>query len=510
MLPLLAAAALGMPTVPALTKYHTTPFPSKDNRADPSVPDLSLFPILSQKIGGHTGNDAPSEFFKYIPSEGVVAVCNDGGKALDIYTLDTHALKFTLENSIDLSPNAPQSLDYNKQNGVLVLALDTGGRGPAQYGEFAVFDLSTLTTATAPLFTKSAMGILPDHVSFSPNGHTLNIAIEAEPMDDFSHDGTGGVTSCTSTDWKNTATYACNFVSLAIFDPMATDIQMKGIHLPATRALGNTVGQSLEPEYITYSEDSSTAYVACQENNAMAVLDLTAMPPVYTELRPLGYKSLEAFPADVSDSDDTLGNIRSWPNVWSMFQPDTITSYTAPDGKRYIVTANEGDAQDYDGFSEEARVKDVTLDPTVFPDAATLQADEHLGRMKMTTQQGDEANDGAYEYIVGFGGRSFSIWDAETGMIVWDSGSQAEQIMAAKSRTFVSACARHRSRPFIARASRASRGACLPAKSPAHASVHSSHPPTPRIPSPALRLSAVLQQPGHPRQRGLALGRQGR
>ena len=38
----------------------------------------------------------------------------------------------------------------------------------------------------------------------------------------------------------------------------------------------------------------------------------------------------------------------------------------------YVVSANEGDARDYDGFSEEARVADLPLDSEVFPDAATL------------------------------------------------------------------------------------------------------------------------------------------
>ena len=48
-------------------------------------------------------------------------------------------------------------------------------------------------------------------------------------------------------------------------------------------------------------------------------------------------------------------------------------------GTGYIISANEGDARDYDGYSEEDRVKDLTLDPTAFPDAEELQKDENLG-----------------------------------------------------------------------------------------------------------------------------------
>ncbi|MBC6474769.1 MAG: hypothetical protein GDA48_19820 [Hormoscilla sp. GM102CHS1] len=76
-----------------------------------------------------------------------------------------------------------------------------------------------------------------------------------------------------------------------------------------------------------------------------------------------------------------------------MYQPDSISSYEV-NGKTYIVTANEGDSRDYDGFSEEERVKDLTLDPTAFPNAAELQADEALGRLQVTTTLKDRNQKG--------------------------------------------------------------------------------------------------------------------
>jgi 2',3'-cyclic-nucleotide 2'-phosphodiesterase/3'-nucleotidase/5'-nucleotidase len=68
---------------------------------------------------------------------------------------------------------------------------------------------------------------------------------------------------------------------------------------------------------------------------------------------------------------------------------------------------NEGDARDYDGFSEEDRVKDLDLDPTAFPDADTLQADENLGRLNITTTLGDTDGDGDYDQLFAYGARSF-------------------------------------------------------------------------------------------------------
>ena len=77
--------------------------------------------------------------------------------------------------------------------------------------------------------------------------------------------------------------------------------------------------------------------------------------------------------------------------------PDAIASYQAGDGRVYLVTANEGDARDYAGFSEEARVKDLTMDPAAFQGAAALREDGELGRLKRTTILGDTDNDGDYD-----------------------------------------------------------------------------------------------------------------
>ena len=35
-------------------------------------------------------------------------------------------------------------------------------------------------------------------------------------------------------------------------------------------------------------------------------------------------------------------------------------------GMDYIVTANEGDAREYDTFEEEVSISDLNLDPSVF------------------------------------------------------------------------------------------------------------------------------------------------
>lgn len=126
---------------------------------------------------------------------------------------------------------------------------------------------------------------------------------------------------------------------------------------------------------------------------------------------------------DASDKDGGI-LIRNWP-VHGMYLPDGIVSYQSG-GETYLVTANEGDTRDYDAFSEEQRVKDVTLDPAKFPNAAMIQQLPALGRLKITSASGDTDGDGDYDELNSFGARSISIWRASDGALVWDSGDQIE------------------------------------------------------------------------------------
>lgn len=186
------------------------------------------------------------------------------------------------------------------------------------------------------------------------------------------------------------------------------------------------MAEDIEPEFVTFAADSATAFVSLQENNAIAVIDVTA--PRITSVFSAGFTDHSRIgnELDVSDRDDRI-NIRNWP-ILGIRQPDAIATYDFQ-GEPLIVTANEGDTRDYGGFSEEARVKDLILDPTAFPDAATLQLDANLGRLTATIVNGDDDGDGDFDRLFSFGGRSFSIYTA-AGKLLFDSGNQFELITA--------------------------------------------------------------------------------
>jgi DNA-binding beta-propeller fold protein YncE len=132
---------------------------------------------------------------------------------------------------------------------------------------------------------------------------------------------------------------------------------------------------------------------------------------------------------DGSDQDGGI-NVRLQPTL-GMFQPDAIASF-AVNGHNYLITANEGNPRVYEGtpgFTERTDVADIFLDPEEFENVDDLQREARLGRLAVTDVQGDLNQDGLFDRLYSFGGRSFSILD-EFGNLVYDSGNALEEITA--------------------------------------------------------------------------------
>lgn len=295
--------------------------------------------------------------------------------------------------------------------GLLAVAVEAEiAQDPGVVVFFSAFTLRQLATVT--------VGSLPDMVTFSPNGRYVLVANEGEPNEAYTVDPEGSITVIDL--WRQRVRTA----DFTAFESQRAALEAAGVRIFGP---GASVAQDLEPEFITIDSRSRHAWVTLQENNALAKVDLRRAE--VTDILPLGFKDHRQPGAelDASDRDDAIA-IRNWP-VFGMYQPDSIASYRSR-GRTYLVTANEGDARDFDGFSEEERVDDLTLDPAAFPDAAALQDEAALGRLQITTTRGDTDGDGDFDQLFAYGARSFSIWD-EYGRLVFDSGREFEEITAA-------------------------------------------------------------------------------
>ncbi len=367
-------------------------------------------PISLTKLGTYTSSEG-AEIVAFDPSTARAFVT--AGATVEVLDVSDPSQP-VLEHVIDASSDGDGVTSVDVKDGLLGIAVDADrDADPSARGK-ALFYSATSFMRIA----EAGTGVLPDMITFTPDGKYALVANEGEPSDDYTTDPVGSVTVIDIDGGFTTAT--------AAFDASVFDLE--ALQADGLRVFGPGAGlaEDVEPEYITVTPDSSTAYVALQENNALAVVDVASA--TVTEILPLGYKdhSLPGNELDASNEDGAI-NIRNWP-VLGMYQPDAITSYVAPDGKVYIVTANEGDARDYDGYSEEARVKDLTLDPAAFPDADALQADDMLGRLKTTTAHGDTDGDGDHDVIYSYGARSLTIRDTD-GNVVFDSGSSIAQLL---------------------------------------------------------------------------------
>jgi Ca2+-binding RTX toxin-like protein len=271
------------------------------------------------------------------------------------------------------------------------------------------------------------VGPLPDMLTFTPDGTTLLVANEGEPNNEYTTDPEGSISLI------DVATQTVNTADFTAFNDQIEELRNAGVRIFGLNA---SVAQDVEPEYIAVTEDSSTAYITLQENNAVAVMDINSA--TLTDILPLGFKdnSVAGNGLDTSDRDDGI-NITNPANLFAMYQPDAISVYEA-EGVTYLLTANEGENRNYDGFSEEFRIKDLILDPEAFPNAATLQLDENLGRLEVTNRLGDGDGDGDFDQLYTFGSRSFSIWQVggDGLTLVFDSGDEFEQTIAQQFPNF--------------------------------------------------------------------------
>lgn len=353
------------------------------------------------------------------------------------------------------------------QNGIVAIAVQAKNKTDA--GLVVFFNAKDLS-----FMSKVAVGSLPDMLTFSPNGKTVLVANEAEPNDDYSIDPEGSVSIIDIQDIKQPKASIADFRA---WNSQKADLMAKGVRIFGPNA---TVAQDLEPEYITISGDSKTAWVTLQENNAIARIDIAQQK--VTDIYPLGYKDhgVMGNELDVSDRDSKI-DIKTWTGLVGMYQPDSIANYQV-NGQTYLVTANEGDSREWlkdedayfagnlaQGYVENIRmkhlfnskgfnaegdypadlqkiangVKGAKLNPVTFAycgatatEAGDCRKDGNLGRLNIAWNMGYQTNaDGSpkldangrliYDKLYAYGARSFSIWNTQ-GQLVWDSGSEFE------------------------------------------------------------------------------------
>ncbi len=310
------------------------------------------------------------------------------------------------------------------QRGFGVVSLIPTTNGTTQ-GKIGFFDYRT--GSVGALVTLD-VGFHPDSVKFSADGTKLYVVNEGEFTSGGATDAPGSISIIDLSSIRtigDVSTLTNGAVSTYDFQAanLGAGVSISGVRYNDLSA-GAVANQyrHIEPEFLT--EKNGKLFVTLQENNAFAEFDLASNE--WTAVRSLGTITQTI---DASDRDGPAALIND--QIAGMPMPDALASFAFA-GKTYLVTANEGDFRVDD--ADKLRVRDLpasgpgSVDATV---AATLnslyggnfKALGALGRLNVSTVDGDTDGDGDIDILTMPGTRSFSIWDAETGALVKDSGS---------------------------------------------------------------------------------------
>ena len=278
-------------------------------------------------------------------------------------------------------------------------------------GIVAVFtcgaDGSLTLSSTVPV------GVQPDMVTFTLDGKYILTANEGEPR--LGYTAEGAVDPKGSVTVIDAATLAAKTVDFTAFDSadarqtlVAEGIVLKKDTLPSV---------DLEPEYIAC--DNDTAYITCQEANAIAVLDIARGE--FTGVYSVGFEDYSKVPIDLGNNDKTYAP-HTYDDLKGIRMPDAVSLYRV-NGTTYLITANEGDSRAWPvGLETDVNEAKGKKSPT-----GKVKTSNKVTWFDASQYDGLESG---VDYL--FGGRSFSVLRVtESGLEeVYDSGSDFEAITA--------------------------------------------------------------------------------
>jgi hypothetical protein len=406
------------------------------------VAEITAYHANSKSLFITVDTTAEPSSFKRIDLSGLGTTALSSPTTANNLTVSARYNVATDVNDSSFTAGGVQSLDVT--GNLLAIAVQATRKTDA--GVIAFYSLTS--TGTPSFLKKVTVGSLPDGVAFSPDGKYLVVANEGELSNTFMTDGIDPEGSI-------------SIINISNGSPADTAVQVKftdfnvggsrASELPSTVRIGRpgaTVAQDLEPEYVSITADSKTAYITLQENNAVAEVDLATGR--ISKIFALGFKDYGSkykiaasdryagTSSSVYNSPTVPASLKNYNNLYGVYLPDGIATYSV-NGKTYFLTANEGDDRgDFltGASADTARFSTIVanLDPTAFPADVVnaIKTDQELGRLTLLTKHaggnyGDTDGDGDYDRVYVLGGRSFSIWDASTGNQVFDSGEDIER-----------------------------------------------------------------------------------
>ena len=334
----------------------------------------------------------------------ILSLTNKNGIAtkMEATTLDIQAI---IENKVEnFTYGDMTSVTINSELGIVAVAL--------QAKEYNQDGYIALLTTEGDLITTLKAGCQPDMITFTPNGNKILVANEGEPREGFGKGTIDPAGSVTIIDINTEDITKCTSITVGFetFDSKIPELLENNILM----VKNNLPSVDFEPEYIATT--NNTAYIALQEANAIAVLDL--MSNKFIDIYSLGFKDLSLTQNALDLIEDGVYEPKTYENAIAAYMPDGISIYTV-NGINYLLTANEGDAREW-GTDETEYCNEIK---------ETLVSTDGTSAKKVRIIDAN-VTDGLPEgKKVLYGGRSFSIYEIkDTGLTqIYDSGCDFEE-----------------------------------------------------------------------------------
>ena len=419
--------------------------------------------LLNAYVEGNVARAGGSEIVSYTTQDNTLlaTVANAGTSAFGVQVM-------TFSSSATLSERA--YIDYSATFGATAnississVAADPSNRGfgvatlvptanTSTAGKIAFFDLTSGFSGGSRTLVTLDVGFHPDSVTFSADGSKLIVVNEGEfnasvANPSSSGNAPGSISVIDLASITSTAQIAAlTSGNVSTFDFSATNldtgVSLAGIRNASVAALG-TAGafisnvpnfttlagtdsdffKGMEPEFAAVL--GNKVHVTLQENNAIATFDLGTNK--WTAVRDLGTIT-QTIDASDQDGSGAPASISINDTVKGLPMPDTMKAFTNS-GTNYLITVNEGDARvddrDISRFGDTTGNDSMNTILSTSLAADPSRANSVMGRLNVSRLNGDTNNDGKIDEAVMIGTRSMTIWNADTGAKVWDSGQSS-------------------------------------------------------------------------------------